>query len=794
MYSNSTEDFRDYMRSQGFDLPFGILGDGKIRRCHDRRDKKGERNVWYFFNDGDEPWGMCGYWRTGERHHWSAKGAKRLTREEWRAFSAKIKTEQRRRLADERAKHEAAAVRANAIWNAARAADPFNPYLRKKHVETCGLKQCAWHNDYVDDTGFRHERVVHDALVVPMYDDTGALRSVQAIFANDENVLRRGKDFLRDGQVQGCRFNIGEITVVNGKSVVAICEGFATGASVHKATGLAVIVAFDAGNLKSVATSVREANPDAMIIMVADNDRWTMQPVNNPGIMKAKEAAAAVQGFVAIPDFKSLEGRPTDFNDLYNREGGDTVMEQVMAVIAERTNGAEPHDNMPPAFSDDALAQELARRYANTLRFVKEQGCFLVYDGKVWREDKTCLALDFARKVCRASASAASEADALNPNQLRSLASSRTASAILHLVCSDRRIAATSDQFDADLWLLNTPTGAVDLRTGKIRPHRYDDYATKITEVGPDVSRSTPLWDAFLARVTGGDKELERFLQRAMGYGLTGVTREQVLLFCWGTGGNGKSVFLNTACGILAAYHKAAPMETFTESKSDRHPTEMAGLQGARIVTATETDEGRRWAESKIKIMTGGEKIPARKMRQDFFEYLPQFKLVISGNKKPSFHAVDESIRRRVLLVPFTVTIPKEERDKKLPEKLKAEWPGILNWMIKGCLEWQRSGLCPPDAVVSATREYLEAEDAIVAWLNDECTLEADAFTTSRVAFSSWKNWANNVRESAGSEKRFAQNLAAHGFEAHRRSSARGFLGFTVNQSAMQMGGDACDA
>ena len=170
-----------------------------------------------------------------------------------------------------------------------------------------------------------------------------------------------------------------------------------------------------------------------------------------------------------------------------------------------------------------------------------------------------------------------------------------------------------------------------------------------------------------------------------------------------------------------------APIETFTASHQDRHPTELARLRGARLVTSVETEEGRRWAESRIKSLTGGDKIAVHFMRQDFFEFTPQFKLVIAGNHKPGLRSVDEAIRRRLNLIPFTVTIPPAERDPDLAEKLKAEWPGILAWAIVGCLAWQRDGLAAPKAVTSATAAYLEAEDAVAAWIKERCEEESVA-------------------------------------------------------------------
>ena len=233
------------------------------------------------------------------------------------------------------------------------------------------------------------------------------------------------------------------------------------------------------------------------------------------------------------------------------------------------------------------------------------------------------------------------------------------------------------------------------------------------------------------------------------------------MFFGYGTGGNGKGVFVNTVSGVMGDYATTAPMETFIASQSDRHPTELAGLRGARLVTAQETEEVRRWAESKIKALTGGDPIAARFMRQDFFEYSPQFKLLIVGNHKPGLRGVDEAMRRRMNLIPFTVTIPSEERDEKLPEKLREEWPGILQWAIGGCAEWQGEGLAQPEAVRKATDDYLAAEDALAQWLAERCRLKSTFYTTLKDLFADWSKWAETAGEEPGSQKRFSQKLEA---------------------------------
>jgi putative DNA primase/helicase len=300
-----------------------------------------------------------------------------------------------------------------------------------------------------------------------------------------------------------------------------------------------------------------------------------------------------------------------------------------------------------------------------------------------------------------------------------------------------------------------------------------------MTAVSPD-GGDCPTWRTFLHRVTAGDEELQLFLQRKAGYALTGLTREHALFFLFGLGANGKSVYLNTLAGILDEYHRTAAIETFTASTQDRHPTDLAGLRGARLVTAIETEEGRRWAESRIKSLTGGDKIAARFMRQDYFEFTPQFKLVIAGNHKPGLRSVDEAIRRRFNLIPFTVHIPPEERDETLTEKLKAEWPGILSWMIEGCLSWQQRGLQSPSVVTAATAEYLESEDALMSWVEERCERDPRAWTSATNLFVSWKHWADVAGEPGGSTKRFSQKLEERGFEKVRNRDGRGFQGLRI--------------
>lgn len=365
------------------------------------------------------------------------------------------------------------------------------------------------------------------------------------------------------------------------------------------------------------------------------------------------------------------------------------------------------------------------------------------------------------------------------------VASAKTVAAVVRLAKADRRHAATVDQWDADPWLLNTPGGVVDLRTGAIRPHSEGDLMTRLTAVAP--RPGCPLWRRFLATVADKDEQLQAFLQRMAGYCLTGITKEHALFFLHGTGGNGKGVFLNTLAAILAGYAAVAPMETFTASPGDRHTADVAMLRGARLVTAQETEEGRRWAEARIKAMTGGDPISARFMRQDFFTFFPQFKLIIAGNHKPGLRNVDDAIRRRFNLIPFNVGILPEERNPDLFDDLKSEWPDILQWMIDGCLEWQNIGLAAPTAVLAATDDYLQAEDATAQWIAERCHITGQIvkgraitdplYSTTADLFASWKAWADHAGEFVASQKRFSQALQHRGF-VHKREIGTGRSGF----------------
>jgi P4 family phage/plasmid primase-like protien len=443
--------------------------------------------------------------------------------------------------------------------------------------------------------------------------------------------------------------------------------------------------------------------------------------------------------------------------------------------------------------SHDGLALDMGRRWQQQARHVALWGKWLFWTGSRWEVDERLIHMAQCRVYLRARADSLVRAAARGEIEdfdvdkaevlAKTLRSAPMVANVTGLARSNPEMMATVEQWDADPWLLGTPGGVVDLRTGKVRPAKIEDYITKTTAVAPAPPEAgSPLWENFLDRIAGGNVELQGYLQRFAGYSSTGSIQEHAFAFGYGTGANGKSVFINTLAWLLGDYAQTIPTEMLMVSNTDRHPTELARLRGVRLAIGSETEDGKRWAESKIKSLTGGDRIPARYMRQDFFEFDPQFKLFLIGNYKPALRGVDEAMRRRLHFVPFTVTIPPAERDPELPEKLRAEGAAILRWMIDGCLEWQRQGLNPPEIVRAATADYLTSEDAFGRW-RDECA-EPDphAWESSGDLWSSWKRWAEHTGEFVGNQRKFSESLLLHGLSPERQpgTGARGYRGLRL--------------
>jgi len=428
-------------------------------------------------------------------------------------------------------------------------------------------------------------------------------------------------------------------------------------------------------------------------------------------------------------------------------------------------------------FSEDALGVEFINAYGDVVRSIPASGQWRIWDGKRWRPDQRQTAYGLARKVVRAEAKTAN-----GDGERKTLNSRRTYRNVEYLGMVDMRVVTTPEMWDADPWVLNTPTGTVKLKSGNTRAHAREDYLTKITAVGPDPNCPFVVWRRFLDEITVGDAAFQHYLQMVAGYCLTGITNEHALFFAYGHGGNGKGVFTRAITGVMGDYHASAPIETFTSSTLDRHPTELAGLCGARIVTATETEANRPWAESKIKMMTGGDPIAARYMRQDFFSYVPQFKLFLSGNHRPPIRCPDEAIRRRLHLIPFMAEIGPDRRDPQLDDKLRKEWPGILNWAIQGCIAWQAEGLAKPHVVIVATEDYLSGQDTIIAWMDDVGERVTGHFEPIADLWLSFQQWCERSDEQPYTRRTFQDNIERHGLRRKRTNASHGFTGLRLRR------------
>jgi putative DNA primase/helicase len=366
--------------------------------------------------------------------------------------------------------------------------------------------------------------------------------------------------------------------------------------------------------------------------------------------------------------------------------------------------------------TDLGNAERLVRLFGDRIRFVPQWG-WLVWDGKRWTRDNgnqriTELAEETVRQIYREAA----ETD--NPDERAKLAKWAIASESRQRIAAMIELAApmrlaSPDEFDADDWLLNLENGVLNLRTLEFLPHDPNLKLTKLAPVTYDPNADCPKWKAFLQRIFNGNERLIRFVQRAVGYSLTGSTREQCLFFLHGTGANGKSTFLEVIRALLGDYAVTAEFSTFVADRKSSVRNDIARLHSARLVTAIEVGEGKRFAEELIKTLTGGDTVAARFLYREFFEFKPRFKVWLAANYKPEIRGTDYAIWRRIRLIPFTVTIPPEEQIPDLAEQLKEELSGILNWALEGLRDWLANGLQPPPEVTEATEAYRAEMDIV---------------------------------------------------------------------------------
>jgi P4 family phage/plasmid primase-like protien len=423
--------------------------------------------------------------------------------------------------------------------------------------------------------------------------------------------------------------------------------------------------------------------------------------------------------------------------------------------------------------TDLGNAERLVARHGQDLRYCHPIGQWLVWDGRRWHRDDTAEVVRRATEtVCAIYGEARQIVDedrrkAIAKWALRSEARPRI-QAMIGLAQSRDGMPVRPDELDPDPWLLTVDNGTLDLKTGELLPHKRAHLITKVAPVVHDPEAEAPTWHAFLQRIMAGNGALIAFLQRAVGYALTGDTREQALFILHGSGANGKSTFLETLGDLLGDYAQKTPTETLLRKWSGRVPNDLARMQGARLVTAVEAEEGEWLAESLVKQLTGGDRITARFLHREWFEFLPQCKIFLATNHKPAVRGTDQAIWRRIHLVPFRVSIPQAEQDRALGQKLRTELPGILAWAVRGCLAWQDQGLGVPPEVRQATAGYRGEMDILAGFLEDCCVEKHTAQVKVKALYQAYVQWCQANGERATSKLAFGRRLRERGLEQRR--------------------------
>ncbi|WP_144528758.1 phage/plasmid primase, P4 family [Peribacillus simplex] len=435
-------------------------------------------------------------------------------------------------------------------------------------------------------------------------------------------------------------------------------------------------------------------------------------------------------------------------------------------------------------------------RYCNELEW-------LVWNGKQWHEDsKRSIEALTAKTLRGLYGEAKAEEDRYRAKQLNNWAKKCEKRTIRINSILDARpmVSVSKKDFDAHSFFFNCNNGVVDLRTGEFIPHDRDLLLTKISPIDYEKDAECPNWISFLESIfltTSGepDRELIEFVQRAIGYSLTGETKEQVMFFLFGNGRNGKSTFINTIQDLMGDYAKQTNSDTFLKKKNESGiNNDVARLDGARFVSAVESEEGQQLSEALVKQITGDEKISARFLRQEYFEFTPEFKVFFTTNHKPIIKNNDEGIWRRVKLIPFTVTIPVDQIDYDLPKKLKNEMQGILRWAVEGCIEWQQKKLGESSAVKQATNEYREDMDILGPYFEENLVIHPSAKVEAKKLYEHYKKWCYSNDEMELKNRTFYRQMETRGYKKKRGTANKFFfhgIGLQNEQSYLMFDKDS---
>jgi putative DNA primase/helicase len=444
-----------------------------------------------------------------------------------------------------------------------------------------------------------------------------------------------------------------------------------------------------------------------------------------------------------------------------------------------RRTAEQAAKELVPVLSEDQIAAEFVNRNRDLVRYDDKKDCWYVKTGHRWQRDESDVAFSWARSLTRAMA-----ADQNFPDRKR-MGSLKFARGVEGFARTDQRIKQTT--WDLNVEALGTPNGIVNLRTGEFLAPNPDQFITLSVAVDPADITDCRRWLQFINEVTAGDAGFKTLLKQWAGYCLTAETVEQKLVFIYGVGGTGKTVFANTLRRIMGEYATTADMSTFADKHGyEQHAQQFARLDGMRLVVASETEAGHTWRENRVKHLTGGDPMVANFMRQNSFEFTPRFKLLFLGNHAPGIVNLDHAIKRRFLLVPF-VHRP-ETPDFHLEEILMSEYPGILRWAIDGAVDWyDRGGLTVPAMVENATAQYFANQDTVGTWLAECCDVDLNnrhMIERTVALFGSWSTFAHSRGETVGKQKDFNEQLSHRGFVSGQIKAlgTTGFRGIRLRQ------------
>ena len=436
---------------------------------------------------------------------------------------------------------------------------------------------------------------------------------------------------------------------------------------------------------------------------------------------------------------------------------------------------------MPRSWDDQGRGLRMRDQFATVLKFNAVDKKWFFFNGSYWQEDIGNQRVELAaervansikKEKPELSFSTKTDEDKAMNEWYRFQKDSRSHMAKMHMIDEFKKyVIVKHGEFDKEDMLLNTESGYVDLSSGELHDHDIDKKFSHQTVAEYSDNVDAPLWEKFLNQIFNNDEELIHYVQKAIGYSFTGSVDEQCLFILNGRGRNGKSVFSNVVSDVAGNYAKQMNVQTIVAKKnqSGSANSDIARLEGARIVTSSELNEGDRFDESLVKQLTGGDKILARFLYGSEFEYKPKFKIWMATNHLPIIRGTDDGIWRRIKIIPFNIQIPKEKVDKKLEYKLKAEYTGILNWIVQGAIMWQQEGLEDPEAVTKVIETYRAEMDPLDAFLEECCTTGQNYSIKAREMYDAYHEWAKESEEYKMSLNKFGREMSKKLLRVKRR-------------------------